>query len=422
MKILILDHPQHTHGTWMLYEGLVRILGRDSIILFPPKPPLWGDGSSKKIELMSIQWYKDVYNDIFSGKGLPNGIPPLSQGEMLTAYESTAGYGFFTTHYNHVVTESPDKTSQEFFDEDIIISLLKEKKIDIIILGNSNRVPTIALARLRDRVTDLPPVVYFDAGERDEFNAHWWHVFKPNLVFKNIVTPELLSKKGSPHVPCDIYPMPLSHTTILSDKSKKFNIDYKNLKNRKINLVSSFGNTWETRRIVQQKVEQVCSSISINNNDPFFAILNGYSINDLFDAKISISMRGSGRDTERYWDMPAAGATMICDGTMGCIHPFPFVNNETALFYKDLNELEKSIRYLVSNDDERIRIGINGHNHIKKYHSVEARALFFLGIVKNTIGLNYSLEQNDKINDIIKKLEWSSYLPDWQGEVYGFKE
>jgi len=413
MKILLLEHPQLTNGTWMLYEGLVRVLGRDAITIFPPKPLFDGKYPSAVMKLMDIRWYRDVYKDL---QNLPAGIPPLSNGELLTANDDRVMISAICP-----VPPSPDKTDQIPIDEDEVIELLNQNYYDLIVLGNSHRVPTIALARFRDKCRTLPPIIYFDAGERDEFNAHWWHVFKPALVFKNILTPELLLKKGTPQVPCDIYPMPMSHTTILSDKSDKFNINIDNLKNRSIDLTSNFGSTWETRRLVQQTVEKTCLSIS-RDNRKLVTKLDIFTQSDLLNSKISVSMRGSGRDTERYWDMPAAGCALICDGTMGCIHPFPFKNNESAIFYKNLKELDIAIKFLVNNDDERIRIAQNGHNHIRKYHSVEARALFFLGIINTKIGCNYSVENKDRIKSLIKDLKWDSELPDWTGPVVGFDE
>jgi len=49
---------------------------------------------------------------------------------------------------------------------------------------------------------------------------------------------------------------------------------------------------------------------------------------------------------------------MICDGTMGCIHPHPFENGKTAVFYdeSDLYKISEIIDYYYKEDKERIRI------------------------------------------------------------------
>jgi len=410
MKILLLDHPQFTHGTWMLYEGIVRIFGRDCITVFPPKPCFY-DSNAIKLRLMDIRWYREVYKNL---NNLPVGVPALSPGEILTYNDERV------VDYTNVILPSPDKSYQDSLDEDELISLINNNYYDFIILGNSHRVPTIALARLRDRCKSLPPIIYCDFGERDEFNAHWWHVFKPALVFKQILTPELLELKGSPAVPCDMFPLPLSNPRLLLDegplsKNKNF------LRKRKIDVISSFGPTWPTRQFVQDRVKEVCSQLD-SKSSSFKSVLDGYKFDMLSKAKICVSMRGSGRDTERYWEFPAHGAAMICDGTMGCIHPFPFQDKLNAVFYRNLNELESSIHYLLGDEENRLIIARNGYNHIRKYHSIEARALFFLGIIDNRIGINYDNDQLFKLNSILSKLEWDSRLPNWSGPVVGYDE
>ena len=414
MKILLLDHPQFTHSTWMLYEGLVRVLGRDSVTLFPSKPLFDGKYPSVVMKLMDIRWYRDVYKNL---QNLPAGIPPLSSGESLTANDERVQLFAFCP-----VPPSTDKTDQISIDEDEVIELLNLNHYDLIVLGNSHRVPTIALARLRDRCKSLPPIIYFDAGERDEFNAHWWHVFRPALVFKSTVTPEVMSKIGSPAVPCELFPMPLSHPTVLCKDNIEYQLEDSDFRNRDIHLVSSFGPTWPMREIVQQRVEQVCSQMSITSNKQFNAILSGYSSGQLSQSKIAVSMRGSGRDTERYWEMPARGAAMIADGTMGCVHPFPFRSDEHAVFYRNLEELESSILCLINDDEKRISIAKAGHEHIKRFHSIEGRTLFFLGIIKQQIGINYTDIQSARLERWYTELGWDSYLPDWKGPVVGYDE
>lgn len=408
MKILLLDHPQFTHSTWMLYEGIIRIFGRDSVTLFPPKPSFYGDPPVEKMRLMDIRWYRDVYKSL---DNLPKGIPPLSPGESLTYNDERV------IDYLNAIPSSSDKTYQTSIDEDEIIELINSNEYSFIILGNSHRVPTIALARLRDRCKALPPVIYYDCGERDEFNAHWWHVFRPSLTFKSVITPELVSQLGSSQVPCEMFPMPLSHPTLMISKSYDI-LDDKIFSEREIDVLSSFGPTWPTRALVQDRVKEVCEKYPRKLN----TILNGYLPLAPLSSKICVSMRGSGRDTERYWEFPARGAAMLCDGTMGCIHPYPFKDKETALFYRDLNELKDGIHFLLENEQERIEIAKNGYNHIRKYHSVEARTLFFLGIIREKLGISYTQEQTDKLNNFIKKLGWDSYLPEWRGLVIGYNE
>ena len=417
MKILLLDHPQFTHGTWMLYEGIVRIFGRDAITLFPPKPCFYGLEPPKKLRLLDTRWYRDVYKSIESKK-LPNGIPPFAPGEMLTSLDPREGFGYHIIDYNNVISDFPDKSYQQNIDEDEVAELINKHYYDFIILGNGHRVPTIALARLRSMCKELPPIVYFDPGERDEFNAHWWHVFHPNITFKQTLTPQIMAQIGTPQVPCEMFPLPLSHPTTFHDRPISYHRDDSFFTNRQIDVISSFGPTWPARTEVQHRVEQTCSKLSMVGH--FNAILNGYNAEQLSNTKISVSMRGSGRDTERYWEMPHRGCAMVCDGTMGCIHPFPFRDKESAVFYRNLDEVESSIMYLLNDEENRIRIAKNGCQLIHKYHSIEGRAMFFIGILKEKLGINLTTIQASKIQEWYDILGWNSHLPEWRGEVSSY--
>ena len=412
MKILLLDHPQFTHSTWMLYEGIVRIFGRDSITIFPPKPSFYGNPPSTVIRLIDIRWYRDIFKTL---PNLPKGIPPLAPGESLTTNDEC------DVDYLNVIPKLPDRSYQDSIDEDELIELINNGFYDCIILGNSHRVPTIALARLRDRCRQLPPIIYYDAGERDEFNAHWWHVFRPALTFKSVITPELMSHIGTPSVPCEMFPLPLSHPSLLIDPVYS-STDDNFFSDRDIDIISSFGPTWPSRLLVQQTVEQFCSRMSQELSRPFNAILNGYEIYQLSHTKVAVSMRGSGRDTERYWEFPARGVAMLCDGTMGVIHPFPFKDKETAVFYSNINELNDGLKFLLEDESRRQLIAKAGFEHVRKYHSIEGRALFFIGIIREQLGLCLTLEQTLKLEIWREQLGWNSFLPEWRGMVVGYDE
>lgn len=414
MKILLLDHPEFTHNTWYLYDGLVRILGRDCVTIFPSKPSFSKIERQESINLMDIRWYRDVYKTL---DRLPRGIPPMAAGESLTNGDSRISFNALPHFFPTAIQSS--SPSQQDIDEDELIELINDKHYDFIVLGNSHRVPTIALARLRDRCKCLPPIVYFDAGERDEMNAHWWHVFSPQLTFKAALTPEIFAQKGTPQVPCELFPMPLSHSQILID-DMTYQLNNDSFKNRNFDIVSAFGKTWPARLLVQDRVRDI--SYELSKTRKMNSLLDYYEQSQLSEAKVSVSMRGSGRDTERYWEMPARGSALICDGTMGCIHPFPFEENKHAMFYRNLDELESAIRILINDDDKRIEMAKNGHNHVRKFHSIEARTLYFLGIIKEKLGINYTDEQSKKLNNWYIKLDWSSSLPEWRGPVVGFKE
>jgi spore maturation protein CgeB len=98
-------------------------------------------------------------------------------------------------------------------------------------------------------------------------------------------------------------------------------------------------------------------------------------------SKIAITVRGHGRDTVRYWEIPGYETLMfICDP--GLEIPNDFVDGETAVFFKqDFSDLKEKIDYYLANDEERIKIAKAGHQHLLKYHTNKARAEYFINIL-----------------------------------------
>jgi hypothetical protein len=369
-----------------------------------------------------------VYQDLAEGYDLPRGIPPLSLGESLTSGDERS-IPRSTVPYAWMV---PDR--QAPIDEEEVIAQIEAGRFDLVILGNSNRVPTIALARLRDRCRALPPIVYLDGGERDQHNAHWTHLFRPAVVFKQILTPEVEGRYRGDfqdlQVPLRLWPLPLSNPFVNlagghaeGDGPGLRALLTAPLGNRPIDVVSSFGPTLEARHELQRRIADTvraagfCGVLRPALCDPatgltYFALLAS--------ARVALSMRGSGRDTDRYWQAPALGAVLLCDGTMGCIHPHPFQDGETAVFYRTYDEAVQKLGWLLSNEEACHQIAAAGQKHVARFHSVEARALYFLAVVRHVTGLDVDGQQREGVRFWQRKLDWT--FEGWRGPVAGFVE
>ena len=410
MKILFLDHPQHTAGTWTLFEGLIRILGADAIVVFPYKAIYVG----QDMDVNHYPWYRDVYKDIADGKPLPAGIPPLAPGESLTTNDVR------TMPYVHSCSWAySDQYPLRNWTEEEVVAAIDADVFDLVVLGNSHRVPTIALARLRDRCKRLPPIVYYDAGERDELNAHWWHVFHPAVTFKQILTPAVLAQYPSPQVPARLFPMPLAnswarHKTLRSVLGAAYD-------RRPVDVWCHLGDTWSERVAVTQRV---ASTVERNR---LLGMLRAAPagiayLGLLCWTRIAVSMRGSGRDTDRYWEIPACGAALVADGTMGCIHPFPFQDGVNAAFYRNLDQLERVIVELHHDEGKRHTIATAGRLHLERFHTVEARGLFFLSVIAKELGIGCrDAAQEASVQRWLNALYWPSLQAEWRGEVVGYE-
>ena len=391
-RILLIDHPQFTSATYYLWQGLKELEElypeKLSVSSYPYIPTNYDDD---KFDLRDLDWFKWldelVENSKRNAAQLPYGIPPFQADERLTSRSETfmmRGAYWKKFRKDGVI---PDEASA--------IAALQGGKFDLVVLGNSHRVPTILLSRLKERVSPFPPVVYFDAGERDELNEHWVHVFRPDLVFKQILTPAVKKKGLSVQIPgygLRMYPLPLSSPIVEHPDASLEGLSFQWLrKNSKtsVKLLPIFyalGNTWPER----EEVVKALDALVLRKNVDRIKNCSYLNYNIVMaKSRMAVTMRGSGRDTNHYWEIPLYRTAMICDGTMGCIHPYPFEDKKTAVFYRSIPELVELVeRYLPDSGDAAVelhKIAVAGQDHLEKYHSTAARAVFFLDILNQEL-------------------------------------
>jgi hypothetical protein len=415
-RILFLDHPQFTSATYYLWQGLKELealFPKDLVISSYPYIPINYDEDG--CDLRSLAWFnqmRDLVEWSKSGRShLPSGIPPFHETEYLMAENATSiarGYPWFRPKKENIVES-----------EDQAIRMLRDRKFDAIILGNGNRVPTLMLARLKDWVKDLPPIIYYDAGERDELNEHWVHVFKPAVVFKQILTPSMRTLGMTKEIEgynLKLYPLPLSSHMVDPDISLEgISIQWlrkRSRTNRKLLQIFYYmGETWLERASAMEAIDDLLYEKRISTVGKCSYVDYHYA---LANSKMAVSMRGSGRDSNRYWEIPLYSTAMISDGTMGCIHPYPFEDKKTALFYRSIEELVSIVDAGISDGSDVERVSGAGQDHLQRYHSVSARAVFFLDILDKEINL-FDFGLKESISGWKVNRKWDGRP--WEGPV-----
>lgn len=388
MKILYLDHPQFDLGSFNLYMGLCELIGNENIVVFPQKKLYFGE----------IDDYSGGYSSLLRKKylvdknePLPAGIPPFAPNEdLINGYPNTR-------ELPYLVTQSPHTD----YTEEQVVDMIRAGAFAFIVLASSNRVNTIALARMRDNMgglSNFPPIIYVDNGERDEMNEHWAHVFHPKIIFKLILTPQIYEQMKKKYG-WELHSLPQSSCLAGKDLRPLLSKNYMLLYNKPVpdyvtlngndkcfDIYYAMGPTYGPRKMLADAITEYLKGksayIGISTPGHYHKYLNYIA-----HSKISVTMRGSGRDTARYWDIPLFNTVMMCDGTMGCIHPYPFEHQKTALFYDEnnLNTIAPLLDYYLENDSERERIARAGHEHLMKYHTNKARAEYFLDIVNREL-------------------------------------
>jgi len=420
-RILLVDHPQFTSATYYLWQGLKELEEmypeRLSVSSYPYIPTNYDDDRFDLKDLPWFNWLDElVENSKKNAAQLPYGIPPFHPDERLTSKSETFMMrGAYWKKFGK---------SGVIPDEAAAVAALNEGKFDLVILGNSHRVPTILLSRLKELVQNFPPVVYFDAGERDELNEHWIHVFRPDLVFKQILTPEVKARGLSVQIPnykLRICPLPLSSPIVGCPDASIEGLSFKWLREQSqksvkmLPLFYALGNTWPER----EKVTEALDALVLRKNISRIKSCSYLNYNIVMaKSRMAVTMRGSGRDTNHYWEIPLYRTAMISDGTMGCIHPYPFEDGKTAIFYRSIPELVEIVeRHLPESGYQAMelnRIATAGQEHLERYHSTAARAVFFLDILSQEMNfLDPGLR--DALSEWKRSKQWEERP--WAGPV-----
>lgn len=418
-RILLLDHPQFTSCTFYLWHGLREIEeaypGTFEVAVYPYIPTHYDDHTFLLSDMPWFRWLSGLVDDWKRNPGsLPYGIPPFQPSETLTSLD--------TNRINRTQTTPRLFHKRNLLEsEDEVVRQIRDGRFDLIVLGNSHRVPTILLSRLKMILGNLPPIIYLDAGERDELNEHWIHVFRPNLVFKQILTPEVKAKGMTSPIPgysFRIYPLPLSSPLVEQNMEYlgfaiQWLRSFSNCRARPktFPIFYHMGMTWPERQGVLDAMDAwiLSGKYSIARG----AATAPYHL-ALAMSKMGISMRGSGRDTTRYWEIPLYQTALVSDGTMGCIHPYPFEHRKTAFFYKSMPELVSIVSENCRNEADMLNVAEAGQQHLQKYHSTAARAVFFLDILEQEMNFQSPLLK-DKLSRWKHDRGWEDRP--WQGPV-----
>ena len=100
-------------------------------------------------------------------------------------------------------------------------------------------------------------------------------------------------------------------------------------------------------------------------------------IETIRNSKSGLSTRGTGYDTWRYWEIPCYGTALLAQRTPINI-PNDFADEESALFFKDFDELKQKFEKYVIKSNEWLEIAKNGQKHFFKYHTPQKRAEYIL--------------------------------------------
>jgi len=119
---------------------------------------------------------------------------------------------------------------------------------------------------------------------------------------------------------------------------------------------------------------------SVDTGDRHFG---GY-FKKLLNAKISVDAYGCGeaRQTGRFWESLANGCLVLYQPIEPYVWRNTYVDGEDFVVYNDNDELIEKAKYYMAHPEEARKIADRGFTKLLKYHTTEARAKEFLGLVE----------------------------------------
>lgn len=338
-RVLFLTHPELDHLEYHIFDGLCRICGDENIVSYPLKR--------------------------------------ICYGEVADDYVLDSGQKGFTSPPEYILPRKKVEMSLE----DIITNI---DDFDFVI-SSPRTYATEALKVLRSYITQ--PLAILDGEDFDDLRWDIIEEFKPNIYFKR----EYVRDKSNTYALAGIPVLPCPFAAVDNTKPDINNDE------KEISVFSVHGNTHPMRVSV---TELLCK---MNIPDNFVYIdINDYTctwdiepsqiislsgtrlqyqnyLEKIAKSKISVSVRGWGRDSLRRFEIPLY-ETLLFTHDIGTVIPYPFEDGKTCVMFKnDLSDFKEKLEYYLEDENERIRIAKAGNKHLYKYHTTEARAKYVLG-------------------------------------------
>lgn len=341
MKILIYSTYKYDFVDNIIYSGLVQNLNKNDIFLYAQNNN-------------ALPKYADKKANIIYGKEI---LEELDNFDHIFFFNSAV----FDDNFN-IVLNKKNSATKTFFDG-----------IDDFFIRNIYNHPEISHYFKRELYNSSIDIGQkFEWGIRYSYNllkiAKEFNMYKKWFSYWNMPIGISEEKKFT-----DIKPFPLTTTLMYNNnRSEKKKTKYH------VSFIGHYNNP-ERRRYIQfirhsvrkYKLKSFISAEIIEKSKYFETIR---------DSRAGIALRGVGRDTWRYWEIPALGTALISQEVPIDI-PNNFIDGESALFFKNNIELEEKIRKYIAKSDEWMEISRNGKRHFVKYHTPKERIKKLLEVI-----------------------------------------
>jgi len=364
MKVLYLDNLGADYGSYLLYHGLVGLLGAENVILWPYKRTFSG----------GVDCYPDRISDGKWTVGLEHATLWVDES-LWRAWARPQDFPNAKVAHDGACHFYEPIPSREWTYEEIEAGL-RAGDFSLAILASPRWFNSAALHELQAKLGKfLPPLVMYDAEDYEDIRADFIAQFKPQCYFKRTMI-QGVARKVNPI--CPVFPLPFG---------SMWNIPWTPWITRTTDIFCVFGMTQVMRPKVRAIVEDIGTKFNLRIRTAIGHPMGHKEyLAALAQSKIVIDHQGRGSDTVRTWESLAAGACTFTD--MQLEFPAPLVPDEHFIHYprdehyagatQDLRPFQAKLEAAVQDWPRIERIARAGYDQVRAQHTTIARAQYLL--------------------------------------------
>jgi hypothetical protein len=165
-----------------------------------------------------------------------------------------------------------------------------------------------------------------------------------------------------------------------------------NPKSYSVGFLGSFTPAYEERKIIAEKIAgwygdcllNVCPVPQAGGNTPEGWLPRDQYYAELQKCRVLLTVRGAGYDTFRFWENSACNAVHVSQ-KMPLFIPNDFVHKIHLFRFSRLEDLRKTIDRVLEEEVDPQEMIRENRDHLKKFHSTRARALYLLDRLKGIL-------------------------------------
>ncbi len=334
----------------LTYAGLATLLGEAAIDVFPPHWPYFKE--------RRVPWGRKV-------------LYPKSMG-----YRGAAGRPA-------IRNQAAARTR------------LRKNSYALVVLAACKPDALRTFAELADEINC--PWIFIDGGDRAEIGGDFERIGGGEILslfndLRSRKPPALIFKREleAPREADGIYPLPFSiHSGLVPF------LPWTNEKKYRVSFWAEAGSPIRRKvySYIKDKYDCTANGSAAGQVARQYSLAGDHYYHALNRSELSLSFRGGGWDTMRYWEIPAAGTLMISDKP-SIVIPNNFTDRKHVVFCNnDASDLLHSIDYFLAHPEEARQIAEAGQRHLFAHHTHINRAEYLLETLTTQLGLRFRRDQ-----------------------------